>query len=416
MHTPRRSKLSCIWGGRWIGPSRRAGRRPCLLALLSLFLAYPGATSNATERTSPNQLLSPSEYRQRLNDSLVTVMAGPLDGTGLSIADDLAEVLDGDSLRVVPIVGKGVAQNVRDLRFMRGVDLGITHTNILKHFARTGEIGPSLENQITYIAKLFNEEVHLVVRSETTRITELSGHRVSFGEKGSGADITAELILEALNINVDAVHLSDAEAIMKLKSGAIAAAVVVGGKPAPLFNGNSDIAGLKLLTIPYTAELQDDYYPAELTHDDYPLLIAEGGSVDTVAVCAVLVTFNWPKKNERYRKVAKFVDAFFNKFEEFHRPPRHPKWRDVNFAATLEGWQRSPIAQQWIDRKKEGAGVVSRKTFDDFMQQAVQIGEGSLSASERADLFRDFVEWNKTQSGSQGTDQTKDWSARGPYR
>ena len=138
--------------------------------------------------------------------------------------------------------------------------------------------------------------------------------------------------------------------------------------------------------------------------------------MDTVAVCAVLVTFNWPKKNERYRKVAKFVDAFFNKFEEFHRPPRHPKWRDVNFAATLEGWQRSPIAQQWIDRKKEGAGVVSRKTFDDFMQQAVQIGEGSLSASERADIFSEFVEWNKTQSGSQGTDQTKDWSARGPYR
>ena len=67
--------------------------------------------------------------------------------------------------------------------------------------------------------------------------------------------------------------------------------------------------------------------------------------MDTLAVCAVLVAFNWNGDSVRYQKIGKFVDRFFNKFDAFQKPPRHPKWREVNFAATLEGWHRSPHAQ-----------------------------------------------------------------------
>ncbi|KKK68396.1 hypothetical protein LCGC14_2944470, partial [marine sediment metagenome] len=88
--------------------------------------------------------------RARLNENVVTIMAGAPGGTGLSIAYDLAEVLDdGNNLRVVPMIGKGVAENVRDLLYLRGVDMAITQANILKHFARTGALGKNLGNQIT---------------------------------------------------------------------------------------------------------------------------------------------------------------------------------------------------------------------------------------------------------------------------
>ena len=78
---------------------------------------------------------------------------------------------DGDNLRVLPIVGKGVAQNVKDVMYLRGVDMGITQANVLKYYARTGELGPNFIDQVVYVAKLFNEEVHIVVRPDVTDIS-----------------------------------------------------------------------------------------------------------------------------------------------------------------------------------------------------------------------------------------------------
>ena len=167
------------------------------------------------------------------------------------------------------------------------------------------------------------------------------------------------------------MHLSDADAIQKLKSGEIAASIVVTGKPAPALSNIKDARGLKLLAVPYIKGLEDSYYPATLTHDDYPELVPAGGRVDTVSVCAVLVSFNWPSDSVRYEKIAKFVNRFFSNFDAFLKAPRHPKWREVNFAATLEGWHRSPLAQDWIDRAaKASTSTAERDHFDAFLAQA----------------------------------------------
>jgi hypothetical protein len=43
----------------------------------------------------------------------------------LQIANDLASVLnDSDRLRILPIVGVGGHQNIRDVRYLKGVDIG----------------------------------------------------------------------------------------------------------------------------------------------------------------------------------------------------------------------------------------------------------------------------------------------------
>ncbi len=124
-------------------------------------------------------------------------------------------------------------------------------------------------------------------------------------------------------------------------------------------------------------------------------------------MCAVLVSFNWARNNPRNAKIDHFVDRFFSNFDAFLAPPRHPKWRQVNFAATLEGWQRSPAAQAWIDRAKAtmaakaGAGTSAddeaRAQFDTFLAQA-DTGAAAASDDERARLFRAFLEWSRTQN------------------
>jgi TRAP transporter TAXI family solute receptor len=378
------------------------------LALGLCLIAFAAATAAPRAKTdkpelpqveTPGQTQSMREnYRSRLNENVVTIMAASPSETDLTIATDIAQVVDdGDNLRVLPIVGRGVAQNVKDVLFLRGVDMGITQANVLKHYAKTGELGSNFIDQVVYVAKLFNEEVHIVVRSDVTDIKQLNGKLVNLGTPGSGTAITGRLLLDDLGIQVQESHLNDADAIEKLKSGGIAAAVFMAGKPAPVMDWLKGSDGLKLLSIPYTKELEDAYYPANLSHDDYPELIARGQSVDSVSVCAVLIAFNWSRDNVRYRKVAKFIDAFFSKFDEFQKPPRHPKWREVNFAATLEGWHRSPASQAWIDRAKQGPATASRSNFDTFLAQNAPSNGTPVSDEQRTELFKAFLEWNKTQ-------------------
>ena len=74
------------------------------------------------QASSPNaEPASAQSYRSQLNENVVTIMAGSANGTDLTIAADIAQVVDdGDNLRVLPIVGKGAAQNVKDVMFLRG--------------------------------------------------------------------------------------------------------------------------------------------------------------------------------------------------------------------------------------------------------------------------------------------------------
>lgn len=369
----------------------------CLIAVTAT--AAPRAKSDKSQTEPAADQSVRENYRSRLNENVVTIMASDPSGTELTIASEIAQVVDdGDNLRVLPIVGKGVAQNVKDVLFMRGIDMAITQANVLKYYARTGELGSNFIDQVVYVAKLFNEEVHFVVPSRITDIKQLNGQVVNLGLPGSGTAITGRLLLEALGIKVQELHLSDADAIENLKRGEIAAAMIMAGKPAPAMGYIKAGDGLKLLSIPYAKELEDSYYPATFTHDDYPELVAEGKTVDSVSVCAVLIAFNWAQDTLRYKRVAKFVDAFFGKFDEFQKPPRHPKWREVNFAATLEGWHRSPASQAWIDHARQIAGNdVSKSNFDNFLAQNSPASSAPVSDEQRAELFKAFLEWNKTQ-------------------
>ena len=370
----------------------------CLIAVAAA--AAPRAKDAVKSETNVAAVAAQNtreNLRTRMNENVVTIMAGSPSGTDLAIVQDLASVLDdGERLRVLPMVGKGPEQNIKDVMFLRGVDMGVTQANLLKHFDKTGELGPNLKGQIAYIAKLFNEELHILVRPEVNDIHELNGKFVNFGAEGSGAEITGRLIFAALGVDAQEVHLSDADAIQKLKDGDIDATIAVTGKPAPALASIKETSGLKLLAVPYAKGLEDEYYPATFTHDDYPALVPAGGRVDTVSVCAVLVSFNWPDDSVRYAKIAKFVERFFANFDSFLKSPRHPKWREVNFAATLEGWRRSPLAQSWIDRAKQATtDSASRSHFDAFLAQASGTRDTPISDAERADLFRAFIQWSK---------------------
>jgi hypothetical protein len=164
----------------------------------------------------------------------------------------------------------------------------------------------------------------------------------------------------------------------------MAATVVVDGQPTNFLAGIKRADGLHLVDIDYAPALRDDYLPATLTSEQYPELIEPGRTIDTVAVGAVLSSFNWPKQSERYQRVAVFVNALFDKHAEFQKQPHHRKWQEVNLAAKVIGWKRFPAAQEWL----EGAG-----------QQGVPVADasGRVAVSPDDPLYREFLQWKRTR-------------------
>jgi uncharacterized protein len=351
----------------------------------------------------------PAANKERMNENTVAIVAGKSSSTYLPMVEDLTSVLDrGDELRILAVVGRGPAQNVRDALFLRNMDMGITQSNVLAHFKKTGELGPNVEGRLVYITKLFNEEVHLVAGPSVQKIGDLAGKTVNFGEAGGGADLTARAVIDALKLNVTAVNISHADAIHKLISGEIAASFLVAGKPSNAFERLRNAGDFKLLPIPFEEALEADYLPSRLTHQDYPDLIAEGQAIDTIAVSAVLAAYNWAPGSDRGRRLAKFVDAFFGKFAELRVDPRHPKWREVNLLAEVPGWQRLPAARAWLEQRAApraavaalpGGGAPTPKDFKQFLEaQKAQKGGLPAGATDEV-LFKKFLEWMQQSQG-----------------
>ena len=249
------------------------------------------------------------------------------------------------------------------------------------------------ENKIVYIAKLFNEEVHIVARSNITSVAQLKGLKVNFDAKGSGTSYSMRDLFAAAGVEVEEISMSQVEALEKVKRGEIAATVLIAGKPVRLMSKLNAADGLHFVPLPYSHVVVDDYLPAKLTHDDYPDMVPIGEFVETVAVGAVMIAYNWPKTNvDRYRRVQKFVEAFFPKIGEFQTPPRHPKWREVNIAATLPGWTQLDAAQEWLDNHRNVATLPTATSSETRTDAATNLPDDDT-------LFREFLDWRKLKYG-----------------
>ena len=337
--------------------------------------------------------------RVKANENVVSIISGNPNGGYLTIAHDIAAVVDdGDDVRVLPIVGKGAVGNMRDVLFLKGVDMGLVNTVTLNNYKRNQALGRYVSQQVVYITRLFEDEFHLLVRPEINELKDLEGKEVNFSDAGSGAQLSAQLMFAGFGVKPKEANMGQADAIEKMKRGEMFGTICTCLKPLRPYQGVSKDLGFKLLPIPLEGPMLEDYVPATFTSADYPNLIPQGATVETVAVPTALVAYNWPANHERYRRIAKFVDAFFGKFDQFHKAPRHVRWKAVNLAAELKGWTRLKAAQDWLDRvpaqrlppsASPGIDTVLART------QAARAAPGRPAEQER--LFQQFMEWSKAQ-------------------
>src|SRR6266481_4351484 len=168
--------------------------------------------------------------------------------------------------------------------------------------------------------------------------------------------------------------------LLYLKAGEIAAIVSTGGKPNDLFVKLKPEPGFHFLPIEFGPKLADYYLPCPLSHDDYPQLIPAGQMVDTLCMSAVLAVYNFPKGSDRARRLERFIQYYFERFDKLLQPSFHPKWRDVNLAAKVPGWNRYWLAADKLAAmQKEVAPTEATQNRDPSGQQ----------------LFQQFLRWQK---------------------
>jgi TRAP-type uncharacterized transport system substrate-binding protein len=336
------------------------------------------------------------------NRGVVELETGRASGISVRIAEDLANIIDdGATRRVLPVVGKGSLQNITDLKLLRGIDLAILQIDVLD-YARRANHFPGIESWVTYIAKLYNEEFHLLARRDIRNVADLANQKVNVDLRGAGTAITADRLFDLLKIVVTPTYDDQEVALGKLRSGEIAALAFVAGKPAPLFCSIAAAEGLHFLAIPLNPAVTAAYVPTRFGAQDYPGLVPDDHPVDTVAVGTVLVAANLQYGSERYRNLVNFVDAFFTGFQLLLDPGHHPKWHEVNIMAELPGWRRFSPAEQWLQRNAPVAAAPNpqdlKAIFSRFVDERQQATGGlPMTQQEKDQLFGQFEMWQKGQ-------------------
>lgn len=395
-------------------------KKPIVYAAAVLLAAM--SASFASAQTAP-RLSTYERMKQELNQITVSIVVSGMQCTCARFAEDIRNVvndLSPDGVRVLPVLGVGGIQNLQDVLFLKGIDMGTVdqdHLDFLKK--KDPALYGNIEERINFITKLYNSEFQIAARKEYQSLSDLQGRRVSFNLENSHTHIAADIIFDMAGVTtVKSFHDND-EALQLLKSGKIDAHIVLTGAPQSGIGKLKGSDGIHLLPVTEAdlpAQNRDKlfsrYLPADLTPEHYPELIAKGSTVQTIATRTALAVYNWEDGTVRYRKMERFVHEFFSKIDQFKQKSRHPKWSEVNLAATIPGWTRFKPAQQWLDgqRAVPVASIASddsdedvRRAFEGFLAR-YRNDSASLSEQDRAELFiqfKQFLAYRNSQARNQ---------------
>jgi uncharacterized protein len=360
--------------------------------------AAPAQTATPSSRAASAQQQA---LQSKHNEGSLMILGGNPGTTYFNVVHDMVSAVAGnDDLRLIAVDAPGGIESLRDLLLLRGIDLALVPENVLDYAETMASFGPGLHDRLTYITQLYGEEVHLLAGPGVYSVENLRGKKVAVAPGDGNAEFTGRDLLRRLRIEAEIVKVAAADAIDDVQSGTVAALLLMGGKPLRFVAGLPKNGSLRLLALPFTQALQDDYSPSSFRADDYPSLIPEGRTIDTVSVNAVLVTNNPAKSAASDRRLARFVPALFGALSDLAGPQRHPKWSEVNLAATLPRWPRLPVAKEWLDKTLREQTASVQKDFEQFLRANSPRGAPQRSPEERRQLFEEYLRWTRAATGA----------------
>jgi TRAP transporter TAXI family solute receptor len=248
------------------GSVEPGGRRPTRRAFLALGAAL--LTTACTE--SPHQTLriaagEPGGFYKEFAE----LLAGELPATVLSTTgsvDNLDLVRDGEADLALTLADAAAAAYAGRAPFTTPVPLRA-------------------------IGRVYENYMQLVVPADSPArsVTDLAGHRISLGAKGSGAALFGDRMIAESGITAEVDHHPLAEAVAELAAGSVDAILWSGGVPTPALAELNRIRPIRLV------DLTDQLAALQATHGPVyeQVAVPDGGyghPVDTIGVPNLLVT------------------------------------------------------------------------------------------------------------------------------
>jgi formylglycine-generating enzyme required for sulfatase activity len=244
-------------------------------------------------------------------------------------------------LKVVPTVSHGAVQTIRDVFTLPSTDMAIIALVLADRLRVAKDFG-DIGNGLVSITPLFTEELHVLATADIRDIRDLAGKTVNLGAKGSTSAVLGHKTFKDLGVEVNEVNVDFDTALDEMRVGHIVATLLISGKPVRYLATRTPSTGFHFLAVPYAPSLEKEegFVPAALSHDDYPDLIDPGTVVETIGVSSALMAYNWPPGSERFHLLESFVQKFSVHLPELRSGTHHPKWKEVDFNASVPGWAR----------------------------------------------------------------------------
>jgi uncharacterized protein len=349
----------------------------------------------AAPRAVVTQLQLQQILQKKHNEAALMILGGSSGTAYFNAARDMAAAVGASNgPRLIVVESSGGIESLRDLLLLRGMDLALVPASVLDYADATGAVGPGLRERLTYVTALYGEEIHVLAGPGVASIEELSGRKVAVPAGDGNTEFTVRDLLRRLQIEAEVVKVAAADAIDDVRSGAFGALILVGGKPLRFAAALPKDGALRLLTVPSRDALGEAYSPSSFGAGDYPTLIPDEQTIDTVSVGVVVVANRTAATDESNQRIARFVPAFFGSLSDLAGPRWHPKWSEVNLAATLDRWPRAPAAKEWLDNALREQSASVQKDFDEFLR--VNGPPGAPSPAIRKQLFDQYLKWTRT--------------------
>ncbi|MGH6814226.1 MAG: hypothetical protein ACREC6_00815, partial [Hyphomicrobiaceae bacterium] len=255
-----------------------------------------------------------------------------------------ARLNEGGKWRVLPLLGPGGVANVRDMLYLRGVDLATLNGDIFAYLALSG-LYPEARRRIRYVTHLADRKVYLIARKHIASVHELKKRKVVVLGEYSGSHVTARAVFGLLKLDAEFLPLKPDAVLDKTALAGGEAVLLLGRDLDRLRFDAADWQDLHLLEIPQTPALAKIYGAAEIQNGEVPGLAA-GRPVATVKTAALLAALDGNAKQYRYQKLSTFVGAFFAALPELRRHPPATLWQEANIHAVISDWQRFRPAER----------------------------------------------------------------------
>lgn len=316
------------------------------------------------------------------NPGKLGVVTGSTTGTYIKFGQDMASIMEGSRVSLLVKESQGSLANIRRMVSKENAAIGIVQSDVIGFLTRsTDPKMRSVARRLRLIFPFYNEEVHLFARQDIKSIADLHGKRVVVGTKGSGNWLTTTNLLHLMSVEPgERLNLAPAAGVTAVLTDKADAMFYVAGKPVKLFSTIGQVKSnpkyQELANNVHMVPLNDpkmlqEYQAASLGSADYNWVEEE---ISTIAVKAVLVGFDFSRKNTPYYKrrcaeLGVLGSAIRSNLDKL-RSNGHPKWNEVNLDEDIGLWERDQCASRTVVQEVQSSPA--KQGQDDFLIQGLE--------------------------------------------